>query len=55
MLSVDDLAKPVVAPICMFWTGLDGPENCVQALLDEPDAWAGPLEIDGDGRLAPMS
>jgi hypothetical protein len=51
-LIFHDLGKPVIAPVCMFWTELLGPEHCAAPLLNGAQHWSGPLEIDQDGRLA---
>ncbi|WP_159994014.1 hypothetical protein [Roseomonas sp. 18066] len=53
-LSVKDLPKPVFMPACLFWTDLDGVGHCGQALLEDPRRWQEPLEIDTDGKLAPL-
>jgi hypothetical protein len=53
-LQFTDLGKPVSAPVCMFWTGLRGEDHCAERLCLDPEAWLGPLEIDAQGKLAPL-
>jgi hypothetical protein len=54
-LEFNDLGKPMTAPVCMFWTSLNGADHVAEILRANPDEWGGPLEIDGDGRLAPLA
>ncbi|MBC7985316.1 MAG: hypothetical protein H7X93_01395 [Sphingomonadaceae bacterium] len=54
VLTVNDLKKPVFAPACLFWTTLLGTAYCAPELLYDPSDWQGPLEINRDGKLAPL-
>jgi hypothetical protein len=52
-----DLSKPVMAPICLFYTGLDPQKHCAPDLLQRLDPflvdhWSTPIEIDARGRLS---
>lgn len=53
-LTINDLSKPIFAPICIFWTTLPGPEHSAPALADAPSQWEGPIEIGPDGKLGPI-
>lgn len=53
-LQIHDLGKPILAPVCMFWTTLRATEHCAQVLLDDLEAWSGPLEVDEQCRLSPV-
>jgi hypothetical protein len=50
-----DRGKSVSAPACMFLTALHGEEHCADSLRSDPDSWLGPLEIDTEGKLAPLA
>jgi hypothetical protein len=52
-----DLSKPVMAPICLFYTELDPQKHCAPDLLPRLDPilvdhWSTPIEIDARGRLS---
>lgn len=53
-LIVTDFAKPLIAPVCIFWTELDADRWCSSALRKNIEAWTGPLEIDAEGLLASL-
>jgi len=44
--------KRVTAPICIFWTNLNGYDHCSDDLAAMPGIWSGVIEIDPSGRLA---
>lgn len=50
-LIVTDFTKPLIAPVCIFWTELEADRWCASDLREHVDAWNGPLEIDADGLL----
>ncbi len=50
-----ELNKPIITPLCIFWTALHAPDHCTPALLADPGSWEGPLEIGEDGRLTPIA
>lgn len=54
MLTVHDVKKPVSAATCLFWTTLPSAAHCAPAMLKDESQWAGPLQLDSDGRLAPF-
>lgn len=57
-LRFHELGKPLMTPICLFLTDLKARDFCVDELLEIApmlaNHWAMPLEIDPDGRLAPL-
>ena len=53
-LIIIDVGKPMIAPVCIFWTGLTAARWCDPVLLGSPEEWAGPLEINSVGLLAGM-
>ena len=59
-LSFQELGKPLMVPICVFYTGLAAADTCVAA-LDCDDAaldhtrWSMPLEVNPQGRLHAMT
>jgi hypothetical protein len=53
-LIITDIGKPIIAPVCIFWTGLSAADWCHPSLLASPEVWEGPLEIDETGLLAGM-
>jgi hypothetical protein len=50
-LILNDTPKPIFAPVCVFWTGLQGNDHCSSTLIDDPKAWSDPIEIGADGKL----
>lgn len=54
-LIVMDLAKPMIAPVCIFWTELAADRWSAPDLLGDAQAWNGPLEINAEGLLASLS
>lgn len=58
-IRFDDAPKPIFSPVCMFLTALKPEDHCEAALLAlrtdwHPHVWSDPLEINADGRLAPI-
>ena len=51
-LTLTDMAKPIIAPTCMFWTALRGEDYCTSILKNDPTKWLGPLEITPEGKLS---
>ena len=47
--------KKVLAPVCVFWTGLLGTEHCSKDLIAAPADWSGAIDIDQSGRLARLT
>lgn len=55
-LTYDGFAKPVMAPTCLFLTGLKGPDHCAGDLPVPGDAadfkaWSMPLDVTADLKL----
>jgi hypothetical protein len=55
-----ELAKPVIAPVCLFLTDLMPEGHCDSSLIGPsdpvlPDHWSGPIEVTPAGILAPFS
>jgi hypothetical protein len=53
----NDLSKPVMVPICLFYTELNSQNHCAPDLLAtlDPvlvDHWSAPIEINADGKLS---
>ena len=53
-LIITDIGKPMIAPVCIFWTGLSAADWCHPSLLEGGDEWHGPLEINEAGLLIGM-
>lgn len=53
-LIITDIGKPMIAPVCIFWTGLSAASWCDPSLLECRVEWDGPLEINEAGLLAGM-
>lgn len=49
-LILTDFAKPIIAPVCIFWTSLIADQWCASELLARED-WTGPLEVGPSGLL----
>lgn len=47
--------KPIVLPLCIFWTDLSPEGVCEAELLNNPTAWLNPIELTADGTLATLS
>lgn len=52
----NELSKPLMAPICLFLTGLSPEENCTPTLLDASGSvlfshWDFPIDLGSDGKL----
>jgi hypothetical protein len=47
--------KPVIAPVCLFWTTLNGIEHCSDELIARPGAWSGAIEINTSGKLTSLA
>ena len=50
-----NFAKPMIAPVCIFWTELAADRWSAPDFLNDVEAWNGPLEINADGLLASLS
>lgn len=49
-LVSQDLSKPVIVPLCLYWTSLEAQHHCEPMLLGEAE-WSCPLDIGSDGLL----
>lgn len=54
-LVIESLPKPVIAPVCVFWTSLVADEWCEPQLLSLGTVWTEPLEIAPEGKLRLLS
>lgn len=55
-IAFDDAHKPIMAPICLFYTDLQPEGHCAEALIQNDDPtypwhWLDPIEVGRDGLL----
>lgn len=50
LLILSESPKPVLAPVCVFWTTLDAEAHCSRVLMENSLKWSDPLDVK-DGEL----